>query len=116
MSAPVRAFTWQAGQRHRPGLQYMLATGRMHGFESPAERRLLLALDFAGGVEEALARPFRLRFTTADGTEDHTPDLLVLPSGTAVLVDVRPGHLIKDEVYSPTTLHESRGSRLRWAP
>ncbi|GGZ95266.1 hypothetical protein GCM10010371_64050 [Streptomyces subrutilus] len=39
VSAPVRAFTWQAGQRHRPGLQYMLATGRMHGFESLAERR-----------------------------------------------------------------------------
>lgn len=97
VSAPVRALTWRAGQRHRPGLQYMRATGRMHGFESLAERRLLLALDFVGGVEEALAQPFRLRFTTADGTEDHTPDFLVLLPGTAVLIVVRPGHLIKDK-------------------
>jgi hypothetical protein len=34
--ATVRGFTWRAGQRHRPGLQYLLATGRMHGFESLA--------------------------------------------------------------------------------
>ncbi len=33
-SVPVRGFSWRAGQRHRPGLQYLLATGRMHGFES----------------------------------------------------------------------------------
>ncbi|WP_137990443.1 hypothetical protein [Streptomyces vilmorinianum] len=62
----------------------MLATGRMHGFESPAERRLLLASDFVGGVEEALAQPFRLRF------RDHTPDFLAPLPGTAVLIDVRP--------------------------
>ncbi|MFB6517991.1 hypothetical protein [Streptomyces sp. NPDC056401] len=75
----------------------MLATGRMHGFESLAERRLLLALDFVGGVEEVLAQPFRLRFTTAVGTEERIPDFLVLPPGAAMLIDVRPGHLIKDK-------------------
>ncbi|MEE1843729.1 MULTISPECIES: TnsA-like heteromeric transposase endonuclease subunit [unclassified Streptomyces] len=96
-SVPARGFTWRARQRHRPGLQYMVATGRMHGFESLAERRLLLALDFLGGVEEVLSQPFKLRFTTGDGSEDHTPDYLVLLRGAAVLVDVRPGHLIKDE-------------------
>ncbi|WP_159007259.1 hypothetical protein [Streptomyces sp. NRRL S-813] len=36
-------------------------------------------------------------FATVDGSEDHTPDFLVLLPGTAVLVDVRPGHLIRDE-------------------
>ncbi|MFJ2577039.1 TnsA-like heteromeric transposase endonuclease subunit [Kitasatospora aureofaciens] len=96
-SVPVRGFTWRTGQRHRPGLQFLLATGRMHGFESLAERRLLLALDFTGGVEEVLSQPFRLRFTTADGAEDHTPDFLVLLPGTAVLIDVRPAHLIKEK-------------------
>ncbi|MES4908846.1 MULTISPECIES: TnsA-like heteromeric transposase endonuclease subunit [unclassified Streptomyces] len=96
-SAPVRRFTWRARQRHRPGLQYLVATGRMHGFESLAERRLLVALDFTGEVDEVLSQPFRLRFATVDGSEDHTPDFPMLLPGTAVLVDVRPGHLIKDE-------------------
>ncbi|MER6637267.1 TnsA-like heteromeric transposase endonuclease subunit [Streptomyces microflavus] len=96
-SVPVRGFTWRARQRHRPGLAYMVTTGRMHGFESLAERRLLLALDFLGSAEEVLSQPFRLKFTTVDGAEDHTPDCLVLLPGTAVLVDVRPGHLIKDK-------------------
>ncbi|MGW2939026.1 TnsA-like heteromeric transposase endonuclease subunit [Streptomyces sp. NPDC001156] len=96
-SAPVRQFTWRARQRHRPGLQYLVVTGRMHGFESLAERRLLLTLDFTGEVDEVLSQPFRLRFATADGSEDHTPDFLLLLPGTAVLVDVRSAHLIKDE-------------------
>lgn len=96
-SVPVRGFTWRAGQRHRPGLQYLLATGRMHGFESLAERRLLVAVDFAGDAEEVLSQPFTLRFTTMGGAEEHTPDFLVLLPGTAVLIDVRPGHLIKEK-------------------
>ncbi|MGW0944514.1 TnsA-like heteromeric transposase endonuclease subunit [Streptomyces sp. NPDC002623] len=96
-SVPVRGFTWRARQRNRPGLAYMVTTGRMHGFESLAERRLLLALDFLDSAEEVLSQPFRLKFTTVDGAEDHTPDFLVLLPGTAVLVDVRPGHLIKDK-------------------
>ncbi len=31
---PVRRFSWRARQRHRPGLQFMVTTGRHHGFES----------------------------------------------------------------------------------
>ncbi|MFD4010511.1 hypothetical protein ACFWRX_09530 [Streptomyces albidoflavus] len=54
-SMPVRGFTWRAGQRHRPGLLYLSATERMHGFESLAERNLLLALDFLGEVVEVLS-------------------------------------------------------------
>lgn len=96
-SVPVRGFTWRAGQRHRPGLQYLLATGRMHGFESLAERNLLMALDFVGNVVEVLSQPFKLRFTTVDGSEDHTPDFLVLSPVSAMLIDVRPGHLVKDK-------------------
>ncbi|MFG3305685.1 hypothetical protein [Streptomyces wuyuanensis] len=47
----------------------------MHGFESLAERNLLLALDFVGSLTEVLSQPFKLKFATADGSsEDHTPD------------------------------------------
>jgi hypothetical protein len=42
---PVRRFSWRRGQRHRPGLQFMVSTGRLHGFESLEERSLLLALE-----------------------------------------------------------------------
>lgn len=97
LSVPVRGFTWRTGQRHRPGLQYMTTTNRMHGFESLAERRALLALDFSGSGEEVLSQPFKLRFTTISGRVDHTPDFLVLLPGTAVLIDVRPVHLIKEK-------------------
>jgi hypothetical protein len=40
----------------------MVSTGRHHGFESLAEQRVLLALDFAGNLVEVLAQPFELRF------------------------------------------------------
>src|SRR5436305_10588153 len=48
VAEPVRRFGWRMRQRHRPGLQFMVSTGRHHGFESLEEQRLLLALDFAG--------------------------------------------------------------------
>ncbi|MGW0673226.1 TnsA-like heteromeric transposase endonuclease subunit [Streptomyces sp. NPDC002746] len=96
-SRPARAFTWRAGQRHRPGLAYMSTTGRLHGFESLAERRLLLALDFVGGVTEVLSQPFTLKFTTRRGTVRHTPDFLALSHETALLIDVRPADLIKPD-------------------
>jgi hypothetical protein len=46
---PVRHFTWSTRQGHRPGLQSMAGTGRLHGFESHAEQRLLLILDSGRG-------------------------------------------------------------------
>ncbi len=52
---PVRRFSWSTSQFHRPGLQYMVSTGRHHGFESHAEQQLLLALDFAGELIEVLS-------------------------------------------------------------
>lgn len=54
-------------QRHPPGLQCMVSTGRHHGFESVDEQRLLLAVDFVGNVVEVFSQPFRLRFATAAG-------------------------------------------------
>ncbi|MYW97927.1 hypothetical protein GTY63_46805 [Amycolatopsis rubida] len=49
---PVRRFPRYRCSRRRPGLEYLVSTGRMHGFESLAEARLLLMLDFAGGVTD----------------------------------------------------------------
>jgi hypothetical protein len=97
LSVPVRRFSWRAGQRHRPGLEYMVSTGRQHGFESLAERRLLLALDFIGIVEEVLSQPFRLRFDRVDGKDAHIPDFLALMPGSAWLLDVRPAGRIEKE-------------------
>lgn len=96
------------------GLQYLLATGRMHGFESLAERNLLLALDFIGAATEVLSQPFKLKFTTADGSEDHTPDFLVLLPGTAVVVDVRPAHLIKEKDLVKFAATDRAASAVGW--
>jgi len=93
-SRPVRRFSWRTGQRHRPGLQYLVSTGRHHGFESVAEQRLLLVLDFAGAVLDVLAQPFRLRYATRIGWEEHIPDFLALTEDGELLVDVRPGDRI----------------------
>lgn len=75
----------------------MSTTGRLHGFESLAERRLLLALDFVGGVNELLSQPFTLKFATRQDAVRHTPDYLVLAHGTGLLIDVRPADLIKPD-------------------
>jgi hypothetical protein len=94
---PVRRFSWRTSQSHRPGLQYMVSTGRHHGFESHAEQELLLALDFAGGLEDVLSQPFRLAFTAAGGPGEHTPDFLALTRNGVWLIDVRPGDRIGEE-------------------
>ncbi|MFG2677208.1 hypothetical protein [Streptomyces sp. NPDC048445] len=72
-SAPVRRFSWRTGQRHRPGLECLVSTGRQHGFESLADRWLLLVLDFVGGFYEVLSQPFHLRFSSPDGPAARTP-------------------------------------------
>ena len=96
---PVRRFSWRRRQRHRPGMQFMVSTGRLHGFESLEERSLLLALDFTGSVEEILPQPFRLRFGTAAGEfREHIPDFLALfRDGSRWLFDVRPAELVKEQ-------------------
>ncbi|WP_158718761.1 hypothetical protein [Streptomyces griseus] len=39
---PMRRFSWRRDQRHRPNLQAMVSTGRLHGAESLEEARVLL--------------------------------------------------------------------------
>lgn len=75
----------------------MVSTGRHHGFESIAEQRLLLALDFAGGVSDVLGQPFRLRFATGSGWREHIPDFLAVTAEGGLLIDVRPGERIGDD-------------------
>ncbi|MDP4512113.1 TnsA-like heteromeric transposase endonuclease subunit [Nonomuraea turcica] len=95
-TAPVRGFSWRRGQGHRPGLQFLVSTGRHHGAESLEEARLLLALDFAGDLIDVVSQPFRLRFETAHGSRQHTPDFLAATRSGMWLIDVRPEALIKE--------------------
>ncbi|MEV4135038.1 TnsA-like heteromeric transposase endonuclease subunit [Dactylosporangium sp. NPDC049742] len=94
---PVRRFAWSARQRHRPGLQFMVSTGRHHGFESLAKQRLLLVLDFAGEVVQVLGQPFRLRFTVGGQRRDHVPDVLAVTRQGVWLFDVRPADRVREQ-------------------
>jgi hypothetical protein len=94
---PVRVFSWRTAQRHRPGLASMVSTGRLHGFESIAEQKLLLAWDFLGDLVDVVSQPFRLAFTMASGPSSHFPDFLVVTRGGTWLVDVRPADRIGDD-------------------
>ncbi|WP_441247773.1 TnsA-like heteromeric transposase endonuclease subunit [Kitasatospora sp. McL0602] len=95
-SQPCRRFTWRARQRHRPGLEFMVSTGRQHGFESLEERELLRALDFVR-VREVLPQPFRLDFEHSGGRSAHVPDFLALMPDGIWLFDVRPADLVRDD-------------------
>ncbi len=68
----------------------------MHGFESLAERRLLLAVDFVASGDEVLSQPFRPRFSSKDGKGEHIPDFLLVSGEGGWLLDVRPAHLVKE--------------------
>jgi len=87
---PVRSFSWSTRQRHRPGLQFMVCTGRHHGFESLEEQKLLLAVDFAGAARVVVSQPLRLRFETGEDRLSHVPDFLVAGGAGVQIFDVRP--------------------------
>lgn len=93
----VRTFTWRRSQRHRPGLQYLVSTGRHHGFESLEEARLLMVLDFAAAVVDVLAQPVRLKFATSSGWRKHIPDFLAVTRRGVWLIDVRPRALLDEQ-------------------
>jgi hypothetical protein len=93
---PVRRFSWRTSQRHRPGLQYLVSTGRHHGFESLEEARLL-SLDFAAGLLDLVSQPFRMRLWTGDGWRAHTPDFLMRTAAGTWLLAVRPVCRIKQD-------------------
>ncbi|MZG16302.1 TnsA-like heteromeric transposase endonuclease subunit [Streptomyces sp. SID5914] len=94
---PMRGFTWRREQRHRPGLESLVSTRRLHGFESLEEDQLLVALDFAGDLVEVLSQPLRIRFRTAEKWRSHTPDFFAVTRAGTWLIDVRPRDLIEPE-------------------
>jgi hypothetical protein len=96
-SDPIRWFSWQRGQGHRPGLQFLVSTGRHHGTESLEEARLLLALDFAGDLVDVISQPLRLRFDAVEKRRSHIPDFLAVTRAGIWLIDVRPEELITEE-------------------
>ncbi|WP_370934581.1 TnsA-like heteromeric transposase endonuclease subunit [Amycolatopsis sp. cg13] len=71
-------------------MQFLVSTARHHGYESLAEARLLLTLDFAGCLLDVLSQPVRLRFDTADGPREHIPDFFAVTERGRWLIDVRP--------------------------
>ncbi|MGJ5829631.1 TnsA-like heteromeric transposase endonuclease subunit [Streptomyces ossamyceticus] len=85
---PWRTFSWRTEQRHRPGLEPVVATGRRHAFESLMEDELLVALDFAGGLLELLSQPFLLRFQAEGRLREHVPDFLAVTRGGHWVIDV----------------------------
>lgn len=91
---PIRWFSWRRGQRHRPGLEFLVSTGRHHGAESLEEARLLLVLDFAGGLIDVVSQPLRLRFDAGGKRRTHIPDFLAVTRSGVWLIDVRPEELI----------------------
>jgi hypothetical protein len=94
---PIRVFSWARSQRHRPGLQYMVSTGRHHGFESIEEARVLIALDFAGDIVDVMSQPVKFQFETTTGLREHIPDFLAVTRTGTWLIDVRPEQRIRDE-------------------
>ncbi|MFE9803732.1 TnsA-like heteromeric transposase endonuclease subunit [Streptomyces goshikiensis] len=94
---PTRWFSWRRGQRHRPGLQFLVSTGRHHGAESLEEARVLLALDFAGDLIDVVSQPLKLRFQTGQRHREHTPDFLAVTRSGTWLIDVRPRKLVRSE-------------------
>lgn len=94
---PVRRFAWHRAQRHRPGLQFLVSTGRHHAFESLEEARVLMALDFAGNVVDVVSQPMKLAFESLRGARVHTPDFMAVARSGVWLIDVRPERLIKPE-------------------
>ncbi|MFC4060965.1 hypothetical protein ACFOWE_21905 [Planomonospora corallina] len=92
---PIRWFSWRRAQRHRPGLHFLVNTGRHHGAESLEEARVLLALDFASDLIDVVSQPLKLRFGTATGNREHTPDFTaVTRSGVWLIVD----HMLSNHV------------------
>ena len=96
-SDPMRWFSWQRSQRHRPGLQFLVSTGRHHGTESLEEARVLLALDFAADLLDIVSQPIKLWFGASGRRRSHIPDYLAVTRCGVWLIDVRPERLIKDE-------------------
>ena len=94
---PWRHMAWRTRQKNRPGLEFMVSTGRHHAYESQQERRLMQALDFDGRVIDVLSQPLLLSYFDGLRHRKHTPDLLTrLSAGPPLLLNVKPRSRIED--------------------
>ena len=96
--SPVRGFASFRGQRNFPGWWWFSRTGELVGYESWAERDVLMALDADPGVEAVASQPMWLHWPGGPGrARRHAPDFFVRRAdGTGVLVDVRPDGRVSD--------------------
>jgi hypothetical protein len=95
---PVRRFSWARRQRHRPGLQFMVSTGRLHGFRDGSRwlldvrpARLVREDDaacFAGAAEASLEAGWR--YSVVAGWRPHV--LTGIDAAAEQRGQARPGH------------------------
>ena len=92
---PVRSFGSFRGQRSFQGSWWFATTGEHVGFESWAERDVVMLLDFDPDVVAVSSQPFCLTWAGQPGARRHVPDFFArLADGSAVVIDVRPDELV----------------------
>lgn len=117
-AAPWRTFRWVKGQKHYSGT-YWSATKAGHViYESRLELARLLYADFDPRVNQIVAQPFLLSIEINGQVRRHIPDFLLITDTGAVVVDVKPQHLLADPKVSSTfawtrTVVTARGVALR---
>jgi hypothetical protein len=96
---PVRGFASFRGQRNFPGWWWFSRTGELVGYESWAERDVLMAMDADPGVEAVASQPMWLHWAGEPGrARRHAPDFFARRAdGTGMLIDVRPDDRISAE-------------------
>jgi hypothetical protein len=93
--SPVRSFGSFRGQRSFQGLWWFATTGGHVGFESWAERDVVMLLDFDPDVVAVSSQPFCLTWAAQPRARRHVPDFFArLADGSAVVIDVRPDELV----------------------
>lgn len=96
--SPVRSFGSFRGQRSFQGSWWFATTGGHVGFESWAERDVVMMLDFDPDVVAVSAQPFWLCWTGEAGVRRHVPDFFArLADGSALVIDVRPDERVRAE-------------------
>jgi hypothetical protein len=103
---PVRSFGSFRGQRSFRGSWWFATTGELVGFESWAERDVVMLLDFDPDVVAVSSQPFWLTWVGRPGARRHAPDFFArLADGSALVIDVRPDELVSAgdaEVFAAT--------------
>ncbi|HEU5418527.1 MAG TPA: TnsA-like heteromeric transposase endonuclease subunit [Streptosporangiaceae bacterium] len=93
--SPVRSFGSFRGQRSFQGSWWFATTGEHVGFESWAERDVVMLLDFDPDVVAVSSQPFWLSWAGRPGARRHVPDFFArLADGSAMVIDVRPDELV----------------------